>query len=130
MSRAFNYAGSPIPHRFHGLRTVQGRDHLNYAFAVREFEAWIHSHVGPPDITAKGKPTPRQPFVGHKGLIIFDIVFGQNPDGSRAMGHADLWDGETFFDEISGISSPRRDFFDKADRVSLWLSDGKAKLPR
>ena len=63
-------------------------------------------------------------------MIVFDIIFGRNPDGTRAMGHADLWDGETFFDEISGISSPNRDFFNIAEGVSLWLTDGKAKLPR
>lgn len=129
MSRAFNYSGSPIPHGFPGLRTVKGRDHLNYAFAVREFEAWVRRNLGPADITVSGKPVARDKFLGHKGLIIFDIVFGPNADGSRALGHADLWDGKTFYDEINGISGAGDfDFFRRADRVSLWLTDGKATL--
>ena len=90
----------------------------------------MRHRFGEPDIRVRGKPAPRQPFVGHKGLIVFDIVFGANPNGGRALGHADLWDGETFFDEISGVSRPSRDFFNIADRVSLWLAAGATKLPR
>jgi hypothetical protein len=62
---------------------------------------------------------------------VFDIVFGLNPDGrTRALGHADLWDGETFFDELSGQSNQRRDFFNIADAVSLWTLTGTAVLSK
>ena len=85
---------------------------------------------GQPDIRVAGKPVSRDTFAGPKGIIIFDIRFGLNDDGvTRALGHADLWDGKTFFDEIYGISTPADDFFARADAVSLWTAQGDAMLP-
>ena len=61
---------------------------------------------------------------------VFDIVFGLNDDGvSRAPGHADLRDGATFFAEVHGISTPRRDFFSIANAVSLRVAPGDGTLP-
>ena len=130
MSRALNYSGVPIPAHESKLRTVKGADKLNYAFAVQELHAWMIHRFGQPDIRVAGKPVSRDKFAGHKGIIIFDIKFGLNDDGAtRALGHADLWDGKTFFDEIYGISTPARDFFTIADAVSLWVARGDAMLP-
>lgn len=129
MSRALNYSGAPIPSGFPGMVTVHGADHLNYAFRVQELHAWLIATYGPPDVRVPGKPASRDRLLGRKGLILFDIKFGMNADGAtRALGHADLWDGTTFFDEIYGISSPARDFFDIADAVSLWATPGAAML--
>jgi hypothetical protein len=130
MSRALNRAGFPIPAHSPSLRTVRGKDGFNYAFAVQELHVWLKSRFGAPEILVKGKPVKRDQFDNKKGIIVFDIVFGLNPDGvTRAMGHADLWDGQTFFDELEGISNPQRDFFNVADAVSLWICPGTALLP-
>jgi hypothetical protein len=131
MSRALNYSGYPIPAHFPGLRTVKGKDKLHYAFAVQEIHAWLKKKFGPPDIYVKGKPVKRDNFLEKKGIILFDINFGLNRDGvTRALGHVDLWDGKTFYDEIVGISWPDRDFFKIAGAVSLWLCKGKAVLSK
>lgn len=51
--------------------------------------------------------------------------FGNNPGQNwGATGHADLWDGQTFYDELWGISNAGRDFFTIANGVSLWLMSG------
>ncbi|WP_322045504.1 T6SS effector amidase Tae4 family protein [Paraburkholderia sp. J67] len=131
MSRAFNYGGGVIPNQAHGMATVKGSDSRRYAFRAREFDLWLRSFYGPPDIEVKGKPVSRDRFLGKKGVISFDITFGLNADQrTRATGHLDLWDGETFFDEILGVSYPTRDFFKVADGVALWLTPGTAVLPR
>ena len=130
MSRALNYSGVHIPAKYPGLRTAPGRDNLHYAFAVQEMRRWLTGTFGPPDIDVRGKPVSRQPFTKDKGIILFDIRFGMNPDGqTRAMGHVDLWDSKTFFDELTGVSSPERDFFEIADGVSLWITQGTAFWP-
>ena len=130
MSRALNRAGFPLPPHFPHLGTVRGSDGLHYAFAVQELHAWLKLRLGAPDILVKGKPVSREKFNNRKGIIVFDIVFGLNRDGvTRAMGHADLWDGTTFFDELDGTSYPERDFFNLADAVSLWICPGTASLP-
>ena len=101
----------------------------SYAFAVREFKTWVLHRFGPPDIKVAGPPVSRDKFAGHHGLIIFDIRFGNNPGQNwGATGHADLWDGSTFYDELWGISSPARDFFDIAQNVSLWLMSGDGRV--
>jgi len=129
MSRAFNYGSSyQIPAHFPGLRTLAGKDGLRYAYAVQEFHKWLKQRLGAPDLIVKGKPVSRDSFAGKKGIIIFDIVFGPNPDGTRALGHADLWDGQTFYDELDGTSRPDRDFFNIADSVSLWICPGTTNL--
>lgn len=129
LSRAFNYAGRPIPQNAPGLRTVHGRDKLNYAYAVKEFREWTRARFGPPNIEVAGPPVSRQQFAGYHGLIIFDIKFGNNPGMNwGATGHADLWDGTTFYDELWGISTPSRDFFTLASRISLWLMTGTGKV--
>ena len=129
LSRAFNYSASPIPNNPPGMRTVTGRDKLNYAFAVHEFKLWVTHRFGQPDIHVAGPPVARDRFAGKHGLIIFDIHFGNNPGQSwGATGHADLWDGSTFYDELWGISSPARDFFTIAQGVSLWLMSGQGRV--
>ncbi len=131
MSRAFNYSGVPVPRTFPGFRTVHGGHGFNYGFAVQELHRWMLSHFGKPDIYVRGAPVARDAFAEKKGLIVFDISkFGLNLDQrTRALGHADLWDGRTFYDEIDNTSSPERDFFKIADAVSLWVCPGNATLP-
>lgn len=129
LSRAFNYSGVLIPENTAGLRTVHGADKLNYAYSVQEFKRWVLHRFGKPDIEASGPPVDRHLFAGHHGLIIFDIHFGNNPGQTwGAQGHADLWDGATFYDELWGISTPQRDFFAIAHHVSLWLMIGQGKV--
>ena len=131
MSRALNYSGIHVPAHFHGMRTVRGKDKFHYAFAVQEIHAWLIKKLGLPDIYVKGKPVKRDKLLGKKGIILFDIKFGLNPYGvTRALGHVDLWDGSTFFDEVVGVSRPDRDFFNIADAVSLSLCQGNAVLPK
>ncbi len=130
MSRAFNRSNVPIPKNFPGFRTARGGDGFNYGFAVQELHRWMLSHFDKPDIYVRA-PVNRDAFAGKKGIIVFDISkFGMNPDHlTRALGHADLWDGRTFYDEIDGTSRPSRDFFTIADAVSLWVCSGTATLP-
>jgi hypothetical protein len=129
MSRALNYSHIHLPASHQGLRTVKGNDHLNYAYAVQELHAWMKWKFGPADIRVRGKPVSRDRFLNKKGVIFFDIVFGLNADHrTRALGHADLWDGRTFYDEIAGISSSDHDFFKMADAVSLWIAEGTTSL--
>lgn len=128
MSRALNYSGVPIPANFPGLRTALGADGLHYAFAVQEMRKFLTATFGQPQFESL-KPVQRALFAQQNGIILFDIKFGLNADGvTRAMGHVDLWDGQTFFDEVFGVSSPSRDFFQIATRVSLWLSSGEASI--
>ena len=125
LSRTLNYSGVPIPKNPEGLRTTYGADHLNYAFAMQEMRQWLTGHFGPPDIDQTGgPPISRDAFRGKKGIIAFDIHF------SDANGHLDLWDGQTFYDEVYGMSRASHDFFDMARRVSLWLTDGASMLQR
>lgn len=129
LSRSFNYSATPIPNDPAGMRTVTGRDRMNYAFAVREFKNWVIHRFGQPDIKVAGPPVARDQFAGKHGLIIFGIKFGNNPGQNwGATGHADLWDGATFYDELWGISTATRDFFDFAQGVSLWLMSGTGKV--
>ena len=129
LSRAFNYAGVPIPRHTPGLRTATGRDRLNYAFAVAEFKNWVLTRFGQPDIKVAGPPVARDKFLNHHGLIILDIHFGHNPGQTwGATGHDDLWDGQTFYDELWGISNAGRDFFTIANGVSLWLMSGGGRV--
>lgn len=125
MSHAFNYSGVLIPEHWPGLRTVHGKDKLNYAFAVAEFHKWIVARFGKPDIEVAGPPVSRSAFIGQHGLIIFGIKFANNFGMTwGATGHVDLWDGKTFYDEKWGISMPGKDFFQMAHHVSLWKMAG------
>ncbi len=125
LSRALTYSDCPIPNNAPGLRTVHGGDKLNYAYAVQEFHRWIIGRFGRPDIEVKGAPVARDKFASHKGLIIFDIKFGNNPGMSwGAQGHADLWDGNMFYDELWGITNSGRDFFQIVSAVPLWFLAG------
>ena len=125
ISKDLNYAGVPVPGSYPGLATMRGGDGFHYAFRVSEMRRWLTSMFGPPDIDVKGPPVSREPFKSAKGIICFDIHF------SDATGHLDLWDGQTFFDEVYKLSYSGHDFFDMARRVSLWKSigDGKLSLP-
>ena len=79
---------------------------------------------GQPQIESRA-PVKRDAFSKDKGIILFDINFGRNLDGlTRAMGHVDLWDGKTFYDEFWGLSRGSHDFFVMASRVSLWVAKG------
>jgi hypothetical protein len=128
MSRTLNYSGVLIPAHFPGLRTASGKDGLHYAFAVQEMRTFLTATFGQPQIESR-RPASRKVFALYKGIILFDINFGMNPDGAtRAMGHVDLWDGKTFFDEAWGISTPGRDFFTMASRVSLWVAVGTGMI--
>jgi Type VI secretion system (T6SS), amidase effector protein 4 len=125
MSLALNKSGRSMPANPPGMRTTRGGDGNNYAFAVQEMRKYLTVKFGPPGIDIRGTPVSREPFVRAKGIILFDITFGINPDNrTRALGHVDLWDSQTFFDEKWGISRPGRDFFQIANRVSLWVASG------
>ena len=74
-----------------------------------------------PTMTRHGprrKPA-RQTWMGDaiRGIITFDTHVTQ------ANGHLDLSDGNTFYDEVYGMSHAGRDFFDMARRVSLWVTE-------
>ncbi len=104
---------------------MSGGDKLHYAYRVAEMRHWLTQKFGAPDIVASGPPVDREQFASSKGIIAFEIHW------QDATGHFDLWDGNTFFDEIYGIS--RRgdhDFFKLAKRVSLWKASGDGTLPQ
>jgi len=125
LSRTLNYSGVLVPHGAPGLRTAAGADHRNYAFAMQEMRGWLTGNFGPPTIDRiGGPPIAREEFRGTKGIIAFDIHF------SDANGHLDLWDGNTFYDEVYGLSHAGHDFFDMARRVSLWVTDGRSACQR
>jgi hypothetical protein len=129
MSKALNDVGRSIPANFPGMRTARGRDGRHYAFAVQEMRRYLTVVAGPPGIDIRGMPVSREPFKRSKGIILFDITFGVNPDqGTRSMGHVDLWDSRTFFYEKFGISRPASDFFQLASRVSLWIANGTGSI--
>ena len=125
MSRTLNYSGVLIPKNPPGMRTAMGADQRNYAFAMQEMRGWLAGHFGAPTIEQSGgPPISRDAFRNKKGIIAFDIHF------SDANGHLDLWDGNTFYDEVYGMSHEGHDFFDMARRVSLWVTDGTTMLQR
>lgn len=108
---------------------ASGRDRRHYAFAVQEMRMFLTTTFGQPQLDERRKPLSRERLNQSKGIILFDIHFGLNPDGrTAALGHVDLWDGRTFFDEVFGISSPRRDFFQIATRVSFWVADDAGSI--
>lgn len=114
LSRAFNYAGLPVPSDFAGMKVISGGDGKNYAFQVRGMRPWLESVFGPPQIRVK-RPGDRRRFLGRKGVIAFVIPF------SDASGHVDLWDGSKYTYEQGDQRDPR-DFFALADEVSLWVA--------
>ncbi len=114
MSRSLNYAGYPIPQTYRlkqrALSTLSGADKLWYAYKDDELKEYIQELFGPPSIVVSSKAqttgASREPFLGKKGIIAFDMT-----SGSDATGHLDLWDG----------NAPRHaESFDKALKVSLW----------
>ncbi len=98
ISRAFNYAGAPIPRTIPGLNTIRGGDGKRYAYRVREFHRFLVNHVKAPDI--KGDVD------GHQGVIMFKVSIWTD-----ATGHFDLWDGS---------KCAHHGYFDVADEVYLW----------
>ena len=121
LSRTLNYSGVPIPKNPQGMRTTTGADHHNYAFAMQEMRGWLTGHFGAPTIDRTGgPPISRDAIRGIRGIIAFDIHF------TDANGHLDLWDGNTFYDEVYGMSHAGHDFFDMARRVSLWVTEGSS----
>jgi Type VI secretion system (T6SS), amidase effector protein 4 len=101
LSRTLNYSGVPVPKGAPGLRTAAGADHRNYAFAMQEMRGWLTGRFEPPTIDrAGGPPISREASCGTKGIIAFDIHF------TDANGHLDLCDGNSFYDEVYGLSMP------------------------
>src|SRR5436305_1588344 len=109
LSRAFNYSGDPVPANFPGLHVVSGADKKHYAYRMQELKTWVAYKFGTPGVTAR-KPVDRATFAGKKGIIAFDIHFGD------ASGHIDLWDGSTFTHEHAA----GKDYFALATKVVLW----------
>ena len=129
MSKALNDVGHPIPANFPGMRTARGRDGRHYAFAVQEMRKYLAATFGPPGIDIRGTSVSREPVKHSKGIIVFDIAFGMSPgSATRSLGHVDLWDSWTFFYEKFGISRPGSDFFQLANRVSLWIANGTGSI--
>jgi hypothetical protein len=113
MSEAFNLAGQPIPKNHPGLLTVLGGDKRNYAIRVAEFKKYMLSSYGNPDMVRtppKGANAgvERADFANLRGVLCFEVHF------SDATGHFTLWDGSQV---VHG------DYFDRAFRVSLWMSE-------
>lgn len=115
MSRAFNYAGQPIPKDFalphdKTLATVRGGDDLRYAFRVAELKAYLEARYGMPtkivEAEAGGQGVDADDFRGYKGVIVFDVKGWDD-----ATGHIDLWDGE---------APAGHAYFERAHRVALW----------
>ncbi len=103
MSHAFNQAGAPIPRRHPSISTVQGGDGLWYAFRVREFVRWLEREYERADVTG----TSKQPFLGLRGIIVFEV------DGwTDATGHLDMWNGAT---------TRHGEYWAQAKAVRLWL---------
>jgi hypothetical protein len=98
ISRALNYAGSPIPGNIPSLSTIKGGDGKRYAYRVREFHNFMISRVRAPDFTDN--------VAGHKGIIMFKVSCWAD-----ATGHFDLWDGS---------QCAHHGYFDVADAVYLW----------
>lgn len=98
VSRAFNYAGAPIPRNIPSLNTIRGGDGKRYAYRVREFHRFLVNHVRAPDVTGD--------VSGEKGVILFQVS-----SWSDATGHFDLWDGS---------ACAHKDYFEPADKVMLW----------
>lgn len=111
ISRALNYSGHAVRRGMHA-ETVSGADRRWYAYRVVEFERYMTSNLGPPDVMANAAgangPTDRTHFAGKRGIIAFCVA-----GWSNATGHFDLWDGTRCVHE---------DYFDKANQVSLWLA--------
>jgi Type VI secretion system (T6SS), amidase effector protein 4 len=113
MSEAFNLAGQPIPRNYPGLRTYKGADKLNYAIRVAEFKKYMLSAYGTPDLARtppKGAKAgvARADFANLRGVLCFEVHFVD------ATGHFTLWDGS---------QAVHGDYFSRAFRVSLWMSE-------
>jgi hypothetical protein len=80
----------------------------------------VTGHFGRRPSTGRSAPVSRDAIRGIRGIIAFDIHF------TDANGHLDLWDGNTFYDEVYGMSHAGHDFFDMARRVSLWVTEGSS----
>jgi hypothetical protein len=91
MSRAFNYAGRihELPAHHHGLKTVHGADHKNYAYRVAQFIRYLRWKYGEPDVVSKQGVITADPFNGKKGVIAWNVK-----GWGDATGHFTLWDGQ------------------------------------
>jgi len=112
MSEAFNLAGHPMTRRA-GLFTVLGGDKKIYAVRVAEFRKYMLSVYGTPDLVRtppKGKKEGvlSSDFAGLRGVLCFEVRFAD------ATGHFTLWDG---------ARAVHGDYFSRAWRVSLWMSE-------
>lgn len=114
MSRAFNYAGAPIPNNNANLATVVGADKLHYAYRVAEFRKWLTEKYGQPTLSFKSGPYGKAPaqLAGRKGIILF-----VDAGWSDASGHIDLWDGQQVV---------HHGYFELAKQVYLWESSPPA----
>lgn len=113
LSRAFNYAGVPIPRNFPGLHVVSGSDRRWYAYRMQELKKWVTAMFGAPGLIrtkGNGSTITRDAFAGHQGVISFDIHF------TDADGHIDLWDGSDFYESVYAQS----DYFARATQIVLW----------
>jgi hypothetical protein len=112
ISRALNYAGRPLPSVFPGLTLIKGRDGLNYALDVREFNNYMTLTYGDPVVNTPMKSfhdNAESAFCKFKGIVMFKVdVWGKN-----ASGHFDLW---------NGIECGHECFFNIASHVRLWIS--------
>ena len=109
MSRALNYSGIAVPSGAQGLHVISGADAKWYSYRMHELEQWIGATFGAPDLTKSSQPQ-RADFAGIKGIVAFDIHFGD------ASGHIDLWDGASYIHQ----SVDPRDYFTLATKVVLW----------
>lgn len=119
VSHSLNEAGFLLPKGpSDGLNTVTGANGKNYAYRVRELDAWLRKHVGPPSITVKSEGeagVDRKPFEGRRGIIVFDVA-----TFATATGHFDLW---------NAYSPAGSQYFSQARSVSLWEAPSDRPLP-
>lgn len=121
VSHALNEAGFMIPQGpasgVSGLHTVTGANGNQYAYRVKEFDAWLRANVGAPSLTVKatgGTGVDRAQFKGRRGIIMFEVAF------SDATGHFDLW---------NSFAPAHDEYFARARTVSLWDAPTSTPLP-
>lgn len=115
-SYAMNGADVPIPRVWETITNRRGKNKKYHIIRVVNFRSWMEHTFGKPDYDFQkkaGTAFDRSKLKGRRGVIIFDIGFGD------ATGHCDLW----YEDKFSHEHNAGKDYFMLASRVTLW-SDG------
>ena len=113
MSHAMNANGAIVPRLWERITNRRGSNGKYYIIRVANFRTWMAHQFGKPDLDFKkkaGEKFDRSSIEGNEGVIAFEIGFGD------ATGHFDLW----YQDEFSHEKSAGKDYFELANRISLW----------